>query len=178
MDPPSYTKVLCATSFQKDPPPTFSTDDPAAAGGVPGQPTPYQASAIESETFLPPAFLVDWQKVTPLITVPELKQYIKLLGSFSKLLRYALKGKSPSDADGANKRFFTQAARDFDAWAAANRASSNGTRRTMLEPDRLPSLEVLMAWHAYTTDPRWYFEDCTRLGKLAPFPLELVVSIS
>lgn len=136
---------------------------------------PYQESIIESETLLPPTFLVDWQKVTPLITVPELRQYIKLLGSFSKLIRHALKGKNLSEAAGETQELFDRAALAFDAWATPDRRGT-GAKIKKLESDQLPSLEVLMAWHAYTCNPRWYFEDGTRSGKLPPFPLELAVS--
>lgn len=178
MDPPSYTKVLTATSFQSDLLPAFATRDPTSSGATAAHPTPYHESDIDSDTLLPPAFLVDWQKVTPLITVPELRQYIKLLGSFSNLMRHALKGKNLAEAGDDAQEFFSRASNDFDAWATMNRTSSNSARSRPLEAGRLPTLEVLMAWHAYTTNPRWYFEDGTRLGKLPPFPLELVVSVS
>lgn len=173
MDPPSYTKVLTANSFQADPAPAFSTEDPPSLGGTAAHPAPYQESEIDSDTLLPPAFLVDWQKVGPLVTVLELQQYLNLLGTFSRLLRHALKGKSLAEAGDEAQDFLNRASDDFDVWAKTNRTPRNSTRSRLPESDRLPSLEVLMAWHAYTTNPRWYFEDGTRLGKLPPFPLEL-----
>ncbi|KAF2089653.1 hypothetical protein K490DRAFT_55237 [Saccharata proteae CBS 121410] len=42
----------------------------------------------------------------------------------------------------------------------------------------MPPLDVLMVWHAYTLNPRAYFEDCLRYGKLdfwaSAFPWRLV----
>jgi hypothetical protein len=175
LDPPSYTKVLSATSFQADPPPAFSSVDPVSSGGAVPHPAPYQESSIDSDTLLPPAFLIDWQNVTPLITVPELRQYVKVLGSFSKLVRHALEGKCLSEASGDAQDLFSRASLAFDFWATANRCGK-GSRIKALESDQLPTLEILMAWHAYTANPRWYFEDGTRLGKLPPFPLEMAVS--
>ncbi|KAG6848604.1 hypothetical protein H0H93_015560 [Arthromyces matolae] len=32
--------------------------------------------------------------------------------------------------------------------------------------DALPPLDVLMVWHAYMLNPRWYAEDCTRITSL------------
>lgn len=44
-----------------------------------------------------------------------------------------------------------------------------GTARPLLMFDtaaRLPPLDVLMVWHAYQLNPRCFYEDCLRLGKL------------
>ncbi|KAH9814432.1 hypothetical protein DFH28DRAFT_971717 [Melampsora americana] len=47
-----------------------------------------------------------------------------------------------------------------------------------IELNDLPPLDVLMVWHAYCLNPRWYCEDSIRLHSLLklPFPLELAAS--
>jgi hypothetical protein len=175
VDVPSYTKILSTTSFQSDPPPAFATTNPVLSGQGSSQPASYDVSSFDTNSFLPPGFLVDWHKIPPLITVPELKKYVKLLGAFENLQKHvrdtALKG-----TDGEKcKAFFATAACAFDAWASGHRTLSAEARPAM-KPEDLPSLEVLMAWHAYMVNPRWYFEDGIRLGSLGAFPLTMIVS--
>ncbi|KZF24514.1 hypothetical protein L228DRAFT_245470 [Xylona heveae TC161] len=38
--------------------------------------------------------------------------------------------------------------------------------RLKYSPDNLPPLDVLMVWHAYMLNPRNFFEDCVRFGKM------------
>lgn len=96
---PSYTKILSAAAFQSDPPPTFSTTDPLLAGGYSARPAPYDGPEIGTRSFLPPGFLVDWHKIKPLITVPELRQYVKLLGAFSTLLQHVRKTSAEKETE-------------------------------------------------------------------------------
>lgn len=174
-DVPTYTNILSAASFQSDPPPTFSQADPTLSGGNLTQPASYDASGIESQSLLPSGFLVDWHKVKPLITVSELRHYIKLLAAFDNLLQHVRQTSGTTGtSDERCTAFFASAAYAFDNWASGHRESKSSARPT-IRPDALPSLEVLMAWHAYLIKPRWYYEDEVRLGSLGPFPLAMAV---
>lgn len=176
VDVPSYTKILCATSFQSNPLPAFANTYPVISGQGTSPTASYDASEFDTDSFLPPGFLVDWHKIPPLITVPELKQYVKLLGAFENLLKHVRDTALIGTDEQKCKAFYATATCAFEAWASGHRTSGVGTRPAM-KPEDLPSLEVLMAWHAYMVSPRWYFEDGVRLGSLGAFPLSIIVSM-
>ncbi|KAJ9122294.1 hypothetical protein QFC22_001715 [Naganishia vaughanmartiniae] len=176
--PADYMELLSAECFESDPPPLFTSQgNPTSSGQAQAPVKPHTASEINPDTLLPPSFFVDWHKVSPLITVPELQQYLKLLGSFHAYLQHVFPATKDTTTASDDSRFipvFEKAATMFDTWATEALARNAGRGWTIRDPSDLPSIEVLMAWHAYLTNPRWYFEDSARLGKLCPFPLELV----
>jgi hypothetical protein len=174
-DVPSYTKILCATSFQSDPPPAFAITNPVLSGQGPSPPASYDASEFDTDSFLPPGFLVDWHKIPPLIIISELKQYVKLLGAFENLLKHVRDTALIGTDEQKCKAFYAAATCAFDAWASGHR-TSRAEARPAMKPEDLPTLQVLMAWHAYMVNPRWYFEDGIRLGSLGAFPLSIIVS--
>jgi hypothetical protein len=178
--PPDYTEILSAASLESDPSPLFTSEVTARSGAAATQLKPYVASEINQDTLLPPSFLIDWHNVSPLVTVPELKQYLRLLASFDVYLRHVISSNEDVAIPIDDSKFlpvFEKCVPMFDTWATETLARNAGRAWTLRDPSDLPSIEILMVWHAYLTNPRWYFEDSARLGKLGPLPLALVVSL-
>lgn len=104
---------------------------------------------------------------TPLVTAPYAKAHLRLLAAF-KALRTAVEDNAGArlpemvaGLDAARRwAWFVGLAVDrFECWADSVKP---GSLRSWVRT-QLPPLDVLMVWHAYMLNPRWYAEDCERL---------------
>ncbi|KAG6836228.1 hypothetical protein H0H93_010072, partial [Arthromyces matolae] len=111
------------------------------------------------------------RSIPPLVTTEQLKNHLGLLHVFAKL-RAQIDALQISDYSGIpylpedkEKRwcwFVAQAVERFSIWCDIL-THTDSTRPAV---DILPPADVLMVWHAYMLNPRWYAEDCSRLREL------------
>lgn len=103
--------------------------------------------------------------------MPYLKAHLRLLGAFNALratVEENLGAQLPDTVAGLDAAqrwawFVGLAVDRFERWAAF---VSSKALKSWVKTD-FPPLDVLMVWHAYMLNPRWYAEDCERLPLLA-----------
>ncbi|EGF99833.1 uncharacterized protein MELLADRAFT_118211 [Melampsora larici-populina 98AG31] len=115
-------------------------------------------------------------------TQTQLKDHLKLLKAFSNLkhqVQSSYKFNSinltlNNDNEYKFNIFLHLAVDRFEKWLKI--MGHKGYKEIRL--DDLPPLDVLMVWHSYCLNPRWYCEDSLRLhsGLRIPFPLEIAAS--
>ncbi|KAG6908090.1 hypothetical protein DXG01_006181 [Tephrocybe rancida] len=121
---------------------------------------------------LPHSFKIRKKRTdAPFVTSAQLKGHLALLDAFTQL-RAKIEGHKvgnwssdwhiPNDKDRRWVWFVAFAVERFEVWAKS--LTLEDASRPALE--FLPPLDVLMVWHTYMLNPRWYAEDCTRLPML------------
>ncbi|KAG0152161.1 hypothetical protein CROQUDRAFT_650240 [Cronartium quercuum f. sp. fusiforme G11] len=112
----------------------------------------------------------------------QVKDHLNLLKAFSSLKNqvqsnFSFEGLKSSQLDDAAKMliFVNMAVYRFEHWLEVI------TTKQLKEVNlvHLPPLDVLMVWHAYCLNPRWYCEDSLRLHptlQRLSFPLELAAT--
>ncbi|KAG6849697.1 hypothetical protein H0H93_006205 [Arthromyces matolae] len=107
----------------------------------------------------------------PLVTTKQVKNHLTLLNAFANLrnqvnnIRVDAQQAIPFPPLDIEKRwcwFVAMAVERFSIWCGT--LKGDDSRRSAAE--LLPPLDVIMVWHAYMLNPRWYAEDCTRLPGL------------
>ncbi|RXW12207.1 hypothetical protein EST38_g13647 [Candolleomyces aberdarensis] len=100
-----------------------------------------------------------------LVNIDQIKGHLTLLNAFSNL-KTEVEGLGsdsihdmPEDPEKRWAWFVGLAAERFDVWARCLQS------KDALQPleDTLPPLDVLMVWHSYMLNPRWYTEDSQRI---------------
>jgi hypothetical protein len=168
-DTPPYAEHLTRSSTQSN-----------------GRPSYAAAPSINRNTLLPASFKIGKHTVEPFITVPEMKQHLRLLAAFDALQQQVRTTQETTgdvlDSDTRWAVFCTRAEKNFEAWVEELFLRRQPESGPLTERDALPGLDVVMIWHAYMLNPRRYYEDCLgdpaleRLGQLGAFPLDLLVS--
>ncbi|KAF9814832.1 hypothetical protein IEO21_04884 [Rhodonia placenta] len=109
-------------------------------------------------------------RTEPLVSVQYLKAHLCLLGAFKSLrnsVENAGDDQLPILALGLDKSqrwswFVGLAVDRFHRWVES---VEYGPLKSWVDTE-LPPLDVLMIWHTYMLNPRWYAEDCERLSLL------------
>ncbi|KAF8664178.1 hypothetical protein AX16_000799, partial [Volvariella volvacea WC 439] len=109
---------------------------------------------------------------TPLVNAEQLKAHLSLLGAFAELREkvemeymdlpewnYSM----PNDPKRRWGWFIGIAVERFEQWCMALLPHDP---HNYIGRDDLPPLDVMMVWHAYLLNPRWYAEDCERHSHL------------
>ncbi|KAJ2921925.1 hypothetical protein H1R20_g15172, partial [Candolleomyces eurysporus] len=105
-----------------------------------------------------------------LVNIDQIKGHLALLNAFANLKAEVedLPSGSIHDMPGDRERkwawFVGLAAERFDIWTRSLQS------KDALQPveDTLPPLDVLMVWHSYMLNPRWYTEDGQRILACKP----------
>ncbi|KIM42769.1 hypothetical protein M413DRAFT_38911, partial [Hebeloma cylindrosporum] len=100
----------------------------------------------------------------PLVRIVEVKGHLALLHAFSELKNQVNVLEVPVPhvpADNERKWawFVALAVERFDVWCQDLRPGDQSKSLKIV----LPPIDVLMVWHAYMLNPRWYAEDCMRI---------------
>ncbi|RXW20046.1 hypothetical protein EST38_g5818 [Candolleomyces aberdarensis] len=103
------------------------------------------------------------------VDIEQIKGHLALLNAFSNLktqvegLNLNIKN-MPEDREKRWAWFVELAVERFDVWARSLKS------KDALQPleDTLPPLDVLMVWHSYMLNPRWYTEDGQRILQCKP----------
>ncbi|KAF8076953.1 hypothetical protein FPV67DRAFT_1473294 [Lyophyllum atratum] len=116
-------------------------------------------------------FPIGSQTTEPLVFVSEVRGHLALLHAFATL-RWQVDAYDitaqwavpfvPQDTDMKWAWFVGLAVERFSAWC--NTLGDHDAGRPAV--DFLPPLDVLMVWHAYMLNPRWYSEDTIRIPAL------------
>ncbi|KAH6908085.1 hypothetical protein BKA70DRAFT_1562720 [Coprinopsis sp. MPI-PUGE-AT-0042] len=145
------------------------SDAPPPAYGATGTKS-VPANAIDQppQYTFPTSFRVDGKQTEGvLVTLAQIKGHLALLNAFADLKRAVATCQDPipqmpADAEKRWAWFVNLAAERFDRWV-----------RTLKEEDKelpmdtaLPPIDILMVWHAYMLNPRWYAEDAMRIPSL------------
>ncbi|CAA7259468.1 unnamed protein product [Cyclocybe aegerita] len=104
------------------------------------------------------------QTTRPLVKLREIKGHLALLHLLA-VLRLRIESLEvsvlhmPSDSERRWAWFVGLAVERFDIWCRSLHIDDS-----RLQPEIvLPPLDVLMVWHSYMLNPRWYAEDCLRI---------------
>ncbi|CAA7259398.1 unnamed protein product [Cyclocybe aegerita] len=128
---------------------------------------PSASGPVEEPDVLPPVYTVPTQfaigssrTTVPLVNIQEIKGHL-LLNAFAELKNRILSAdvrapNVPPDEDRKWGWFVALAVERFDTWCRGLQADDSGKDTDIV----LPPLDVLMVWHAYMLNPRWYAEDC------------------
>ncbi|KAJ7683221.1 hypothetical protein B0H17DRAFT_1074432 [Mycena rosella] len=114
----------------------------------------------------PPVYSAPGTK--PLVSIPQIKNHLALLHAFAELKLkvedMAELGIShlPSDQEPRWAWFIGLSVERFEKWCKALQPSHSDKALATL----LPPVDVLMVWHAYLLNPRWYAEDGDRVEAL------------
>ncbi|EAU82563.2 hypothetical protein CC1G_12143 [Coprinopsis cinerea okayama7 len=103
-----------------------------------------------------------------LVTIPQIKGHLSLLHAFATLRKEVetCRADIPNMPDDLEKRwawFVHLSVERFDCWVR----TLIPTDTFLPVEDTLPPLDILMVWHAYMLNPRWYMEDGLRMQMLA-----------
>ncbi|KAF8967533.1 hypothetical protein BDZ97DRAFT_1916819 [Flammula alnicola] len=118
----------------------------------------------------PTTFAIGSTRTTePLVKVAEVKDHLALLHSFAQLKNDVTASKivaehMPSDNERRWSWFVGIAVERFDIWC--HNLKAKDARNEPMEII-LPPIDVIMVWHAYMLNPRWYAEDCLRVPACA-----------
>ncbi|KDR74375.1 hypothetical protein GALMADRAFT_280353 [Galerina marginata CBS 339.88] len=143
------------------PPPAYnlsSTDRPVPPGSEPDVPP----------TYTPPTQFTIGSATTnePLVKIVEIKGHLTLLHAFAEL-KNQIESKEvalsnvPKDKERKWAWFVALAVERFDIWCR-NLTASDASKNTNVV---IPPVDVLMVWHSYMLNPRWYAEDCMRINE-------------
>ncbi|MBW0482416.1 hypothetical protein O181_022131 [Austropuccinia psidii MF-1] len=112
-------------------------------------------------------------------TIHQVQNHLILLKAFYKLKQIIqcklIKSVSDSHCNQIFSKFLNHSISKFHCWLK----SLEDFNQASLSLNELPTLDVLMVWHTYCLNPRWYCEDSLRLYPILQrisFPLELIVS--
>ncbi|TFK20552.1 hypothetical protein FA15DRAFT_708011, partial [Coprinopsis marcescibilis] len=146
-----------------DIPPSYSSE---AAPGT-SKNTVDDSGTLPTYTF-PTKFVIGGVPTDSLlITAPEIKGHLALLNAFAELKKnvHAWPDSIPNMPPDEEKRwgwFVNMAVERFDRWVRALKPTDD----SIAIEDVLPPIDVLMVWHSYMLNPRWYAEDGQRLGPI------------
>ncbi|PPR01105.1 hypothetical protein CVT24_000401 [Panaeolus cyanescens] len=142
-----------------DKPPTYNANPlPPPSAAVEGMPSTSSA---------PTQFMIG-SKTThaPLVSIPHIKGHLALLEAFHKLKSdvesqsfASLEEKVPQEKDRKWGWFVALAVERFDMWC---RKLVHDVDHLKPWTDVMPPIDVLMVWHSYMLNPRWYGEDVNR----------------
>ncbi|KAJ3513636.1 hypothetical protein NLJ89_g2838 [Agrocybe chaxingu] len=139
-----------------------------AATAPPAYNVPSASGPVEEADVLPPVYTVPTQFVigssrtaAPLVNIQEIKGHLLLLNAFAELKKRILSAdvrapNAPLSEDRKWGWFVALAVERFDTWCRGLKADDTGKDTEIV----LPPLDVLVVWHAYMLNPRWYAEDC------------------
>ncbi|KIJ93443.1 hypothetical protein K443DRAFT_135047 [Laccaria amethystina LaAM-08-1] len=141
------------------PPPYTST----TTSGIPSNASP------PSYTF-PTSFTIGGTRTDSLlVNIPQVQGHLALLHAFAQLrteievlevsLTDTMISDMPADKEKRWAWFVALAVERFDRWCQ-NLKSEDAAKPIS---EILPPVDVLMVWHSYMLNPRWYAEDCLRL---------------
>ncbi|KIM42763.1 hypothetical protein M413DRAFT_123346 [Hebeloma cylindrosporum] len=143
-----------------------STPPPAYNSPTPGQQVDVNnTEALPPPNYTPPSkFTIGSSTTEPLVRIVEVKGHLALLHAFSELKNQvdALEVPVPHvPADNEKKWawFVALAVEQFDVWCQGLKPGDKSKSMKVV----LPPIDVLMVWHAYMLNPRWYAEDCMRI---------------
>ncbi|KAL7418422.1 hypothetical protein Q5752_006880 [Cryptotrichosporon argae] len=118
----------------------------------------------DPKTRLPLSMRVGDSTIGPLVSIQQVIDHLTILAAFAALRK--------SSTDFARR--VERAAYDYEAWAQTIVPRRRGAVGP-LAADELPTLEVLMCWHAHMLNPRQYERDCESgymfLRPLGAFPI-------
>ncbi|TFK20550.1 hypothetical protein FA15DRAFT_720164, partial [Coprinopsis marcescibilis] len=138
-----------------------------AAKAPPGSSTSTGDGALPSYTF-PTKFVIGRVQTDGLlVTIPQVKGHLAMLNAFAELKDdvNAWPDNIPNMPFNSKKRwawFVNMAVERFDRWVRALKSIDD----SIPIEDVLPPIDVLMVWHSYMLNPRWYAEDGQRLGPI------------
>jgi len=129
-----------------DPAPAYT---PQVPDGLPVDSVVPQTSTAPPPypTSLPDTFPIGGKQISPVVSVSELRDHLRILGSFAKLpdsVKAATSG-DKTDADNAWALFLSRAVYRFHRWVISVRPTPEGT----LPQNFMPPIDVLMVWHSY-----------------------------
>ncbi|KAH6879930.1 hypothetical protein BKA70DRAFT_1447632 [Coprinopsis sp. MPI-PUGE-AT-0042] len=117
----------------------------------------------------PVSFSIGGQRTDgPLVTIPRIKGHLALLNAFSELKQEVMEcmdevPQMPVDAEKRWAWFVNLSVERFDQWVRSL------TPEDILElpaETLLPPVDILMVWHSYMLNPRWYAEDSERISSV------------
>ncbi|KAF9535191.1 hypothetical protein CPB83DRAFT_924921 [Crepidotus variabilis] len=143
---------------EKEPPPSYNSSA--------------QGADIKDSDVPPPTYTVPTQfKVgnrstkAPLVSIQEIKGHLALLNAFAEL-KNEVDGVTATTIHGVTldkeRRwgwFVGCAVERFDKWCRALRPEHAAEKAEII----MPPLDVIMVWHAYMLNPRWFAEDAKRI---------------
>ncbi|KAL7410857.1 hypothetical protein BDY24DRAFT_417697 [Mrakia frigida] len=181
-DDPSASE---ASTSSAAPPPSYAHSRDASKP-PPDYPDP---GLVDPKTQLPKTFRVGSHDVAPLVNLQEVKAHLLLLGAFDSLKHYIVglpcdpavaKIQPPLDDDAKWALFVKRSAWRFEKyWKGLEEAREQEGPGEEFKEEELPPLDVLMAWHAYSLNPRVYHCDLVlrpSLSGMSSFPLLLITS--
>uniref|UniRef100_A0A8H8CM53 Uncharacterized protein n=1 Tax=Psilocybe cubensis TaxID=181762 RepID=A0A8H8CM53_PSICU len=136
-------------------PPAYSTSGAkgTAANSFPPSYTPPSTYVIGSTT-----------TTGPLVGLQEVKGHLLLLNIFANLKSTVEKKEFilpnvPHEKDRKWAWFVGLSVERFDIWCR----SINPKDASAAQLSAIPPIDVIMVWHSYMLNPRWYTEDCMRI---------------
>ncbi|TCD67941.1 hypothetical protein EIP91_011805 [Steccherinum ochraceum] len=154
-DPPS-------TDVKEDPP-VLSEPPPPYSRGHAHRPSTSSVGSTKSAAFLS----------TPVVNIEQLQSHLGLLNAFKQLRTRLMEHSAETLPEwiGRGDIMFRWevlvqlAVERFQIWV--ERTSTRSEKLKLATA--VPPVDVLMAWHAYMLNPRWYAEDCDRISLMNTF---------
>ncbi|KAJ3508207.1 hypothetical protein NLJ89_g5879 [Agrocybe chaxingu] len=124
-------------------------------------PPAYNALSMKPPLYtIPTQFTIGSSQMTaPLVSIQEIKGHLFLLNAFAELKKRSLIATVPNEPLPEGRRwelFVALAVERFDTWCRRLKPEDSEKGPDIV----LLPLDVLMVWHAYMLNPRWYTEDC------------------
>ncbi|KAJ3489796.1 hypothetical protein NLJ89_g11494 [Agrocybe chaxingu] len=124
-----------------------------------------QDGGTNTQQHIPSKYTIgDGRTTKPLVTLLEIKGHLAILHLFA-VMRLRIESLEvsvphmPLDSERRWGWFVGLAVERFDIWCRSLHIDDS-----RLQPEIvLPPLDVLMVWHSYMLNPRWYAEDCLRI---------------
>jgi len=113
----------------------------------------------------PESFNIGNVPTPPFVDSAQLKGHLALLHSFARLRSQMYELSASVVVEDKDRRwawFVSLAVERFTTWCESLTVADT----TLPAEEVFPPLDVIMVWHAYMLNPRWYAEDCYRLPGL------------
>lgn len=106
-----------------------------------------RSSSSSYPVFLPSLFKIGFHRVSPLVTVAEVQDHLRLLGAFYTLQRHVetIAVHERRDPEIAWGIFLSRAVYRFNIWVNTLQTSKQGTIPDVF----MPPIDVIMVWHTY-----------------------------
>ena len=146
----SGASLAAATTMGPDPVPAYT---PHVSDSPPGDDDYSDEQTYEAPppypTSLPETFLIGGKQTQPVVSISELQDHLRILGSFAKLRNSVVEAAASGDNDDADAAwavFLSRAVHRFHRWVIKVQPTPEGT----LSRDSIPPIDVLMVWHSYS----------------------------
>ncbi|KAH6879916.1 hypothetical protein BKA70DRAFT_196508 [Coprinopsis sp. MPI-PUGE-AT-0042] len=148
---------------------SLSDAPPPAYGAAGTKSAPKDAIDKPPQYSFPTSFRVGGKQTEGVfVTLAQIKGHLALLNAFADLKRAVAACQDPipqmpADVEKRWAWFVNLAAERFDRWVRTLKAEDKELPMDTV----LPPVDILMVWHAYMLNPRWYAEDATRIPSIA-----------